>query len=45
MSAVAPQGDSVREGVLRQVLCHKLERMVNNLTSMDPPVLSRSFRM
>ena len=32
MSAVSPQVDSVREAGLRRVLCHRLGRMVNNLT-------------
>ena len=32
MSAVSPQVGSVREGVWLRVLCHRLGRMVNNLT-------------
>src|SRR5215510_8958414 len=32
MSAVSLQVDSVREGVWWRVLCHRLGRMVNNLT-------------
>ena len=44
MSAVSLQVDSVREGVWWRVLCHRLGRMVNNLTYMDPSVMSRSSR-
>jgi len=36
--AVSPQVGSVREGVWLRVLCHRLGRMVNNLT-MPPEML------
>jgi len=45
MSAASPEVRVVCEGASRWSLCHGLGRMVNNLTYMDPPALSRSFRI
>ena len=44
MSAVSPKVGLVGEGASRWSLCHGLGRMVNNLTYMDPPALSRGSR-
>src|SRR4029453_15541429 len=45
MSGASPEVSLVCEGTLRRSLCHGLGRMVNNLTYMDPPALSRAFRV
>jgi len=42
---LSPEVGWVCEGASRWLVCHGRGRMVNNLTYMDPPALSRGFRV